>query len=345
MIVAGQVALRALTKGFGGRNVVDGIDLDVAAGEFFSLLGPSGCGKTTTLRMIAGFETPDSGRIEIDGEDVAGRPPEKRPVNTVFQNYALFPHLDVESNVAFGLRLRNESSDDRRAVGEALDLVRLGGFGKRRVHKLSGGEQQRVALARALVLRPRVLLLDEPLGALDAQLRKELQAELSRLQREVGITFVYVTHDQEEALSMSDRLGIVLDGRLVGIGSPRDLYDSPGTVEAARFLGTANVFSGANDRGGLDLDGWVVPLPSDAPSGSLTVMIRPERVVVDFGGSNALVERTVFAGATEQIHLLVGSHRLVAVTAGVGRGVAPGSRVGVSVAVGDVRLLAAQSSI
>lgn len=343
--MSGQVALRALTKAFGGRTVVDGIDLDVAAGEFFSLLGPSGCGKTTTLRMIAGFEMPDTGRIEIDGEDVAGRPPEKRPVNTVFQNYALFPHLDVEANVAFGLRFRDDSTDDRRAVAEALELVRLGGFGKRRVHKLSGGEQQRVALARALVLRPRVLLLDEPLGALDAQLRKDLQVELSRLQREVGITFVYVTHDQEEALTMSDRLGIMLAGRLVGVGSPRDLYDSPGTVDAARFLGTANVFSGTNDRGGVDIDGWTIPLPIGAPAGSVTVMIRPERVVVDSTGSNAVVERTVFAGATEQIHLIVGSQRVLAVSAGAGRGLAAGSRVGVSVAADDVRLLEAQSSI
>ena len=212
-MTGGAIRLHQLVKSFDGVPAVTGIDLDIPAGQFYSLLGASGCGKTTTLRMIAGFEKPDSGRIELDGRDVAGDPPHKRPVNTVFQTYALFPFMRVWDNVAFGLRYHKTSREEtQRRVGEALELVAMADFAKRRPGQLSGGQQQRVALARALVLRPRVLLLDEPLGALDAKLRKQLQLELRAVQREVEITFVYVTHDQEEALTMSDQIAVMAAG-------------------------------------------------------------------------------------------------------------------------------------
>ena len=244
----GSVTLTALTKRYAGSSdehvAVAGIDVEIGSGEFFSLLGPSGCGKTTTLRMIAGFETPTSGRVIIDSTDVTDLGAEKRPVNTVFQSYALFPHLTVADNVAFGLRFAGVSKTDApRRVGEALELVRLSGFDKRKPHQLSGGQQQRVALARALVLRPSVLLLDEPLGALDAKLRRTLQLELVSLQRDVGITFVYVTHDQEEALTMSDRLAVMDSGIIAQVGAPRDVYESPATAYVADFLGIANLIA------------------------------------------------------------------------------------------------------
>ena len=219
-VKGGAIRLHQLVKSFAGVPAVTGIDLDIPAGQFYSLLGASGCGKTTTLRMIAGFEKPDSGRIELDGRDVAGDPPHRRPVNTVFQTYALFPFMTVWDNVAFGLKYQKVSRDEaKRRVGEALELVRMSDFAKRRPAQLSGGQQQRVALARALVLRPRVLLLDEPLGALDAKLRKQLQLELRAVQREVGITFVYVTHDQEEALTMSDQIAVLAEGRVEQVGA------------------------------------------------------------------------------------------------------------------------------
>jgi spermidine/putrescine transport system ATP-binding protein len=235
-VTGGEIRLVELVKSFDGVPAVTGIDLDIPAGQFYSLLGASGCGKTTTLRMIAGFEKPDSGRIELDGRDVAGDPPNRRPVNTVFQTYALFPFMTVWDNVAFGLRYQKAPKDEtKRRVGEALDLVQMGKFAKRRPSQLSGGQQQRVALARALVLRPRVLLLDEPLGALDAKLRKQLQLELRAVQREVGITFVYVTHDQEEALTMSDQIAVLAEGRVEQIGPPQEIYSNcPGRRRSAR---------------------------------------------------------------------------------------------------------------
>ena len=215
---------------------VDGIDLDVAAGEFFSLLGPSGCGKTTTLRLIAGFERPTAGEVLLDGTDLSAVPPERRNVNTVFQSYALFPHLDVSDNVAFGLRYQKVDRRDRdRRVREALELVELGDLAKRRPHQLSGGQQQRVALARALILRPALLLLDEPLGALDAKIRRQLRLELKSLQEEVGTTFIFVTHDQEEALSMSDRIAVMNRGGIDQIGTPREVYESPAHPLRRRF--------------------------------------------------------------------------------------------------------------
>src|SRR5882757_1869825 len=230
---------------------VDNISLHIPGGEFFSLLGSSGCGKTTTLRMIAGFEQPTSGHIILDGVDMTETPPHKRHVNTVFQSYALFPHLNVFDNVAFGLRRQKETPENvNRRVGEALELVQLTGFEKRKPSQMSGGQQQRVALARALVLKPAVLLLDEPLGALDAKLRKALQIELKALQETVGITFLYVTHDQEEALTMSDRLAVMANGRIQQIGSPVEVYEEPSTAYVADFLGVSNLMSAQGEGGG-----------------------------------------------------------------------------------------------
>ncbi|HET9842803.1 MAG TPA: ATP-binding cassette domain-containing protein, partial [Nocardioides sp.] len=241
--MAGALSLTGLVKRFGDEVAVDGLDLEIGEGEFFSLLGSSGCGKTTTLRMIAGFEQPDDGQILLDGNDLAQVPPHKRPVNTVFQSYALFPFLDVHENVAFGLRYQRASKQDvRRRVGAALDLVQMGSMSKRKPHQLSGGQQQRVALARALVLEPTVLLLDEPMGALDAKLRKQLQVELRSLQKTVGTTFVYVTHDQDEALTMSDRLAVLDHGRLKQVGTPSEVYSAPANTHVATFLGTTNLW-------------------------------------------------------------------------------------------------------
>ena len=238
----GQIELVDLTKTYDKAPVLKGINLRIERGEFFSLLGPSGCGKTTTLRLIGGFEAADSGEVRIDGVDMSNVAPEKRPVNTVFQSYALFPHLSVADNVGFGLRFQKASKAEIRSrVGEALELVRLNSYGRRKAHQLSGGQQQRVALARALVLRPKVLLLDEPLGALDAKLRKTLQVELRALHRDVGITFVYVTHDQEEALTMSDRLAVMNEGEIEQIGTPKETYEEPASAYVADFLGVANL--------------------------------------------------------------------------------------------------------
>jgi spermidine/putrescine transport system ATP-binding protein len=234
-----EIRLVDLEKHFGGVRAVDGVSLEVGAGEFFSLLGPSGCGKTTTLRMIGGFELPTGGKILLRDRDVTMDPPDKRPVNMVFQSYALFPHLDVGENVAFGLRRRKvDKAEITQRVGEALDLVRLGDYARRKPNQLSGGQQQRVALARALVNRPNVLLLDEPLGALDLKLRRQLQIELKRIQTEVGITFVYVTHDQEEALTMSDRIAVMHAGKVEQLGTPEELYERPATRFVADFIGT-----------------------------------------------------------------------------------------------------------
>ena len=261
-MAGGSIELSGLTKKF-GEIAVDNIDLTVASGEFFSLLGPSGCGKTTTLRLIAGFEQPTSGKILLDGADVSDVPPHRRNVNTVFQSYALFPFLDVRDNVAFGLRHRGVGKADlKRRVDEALDLVKMTSFAKRRPGQLSGGQQQRVALARALVLNPAVLLLDEPLGALDAKLRRSLKVELKALQERIGITFLYVTHDQEEALTMSDRLAVMNAGRIVQIGTPRQVYEEPADTYVADFLGAANLMEidvvTAGAPGALRLGDWAL---------------------------------------------------------------------------------------
>jgi spermidine/putrescine transport system ATP-binding protein len=315
-VAGGEVQLVGLVKRFADVTAVDGIDLRVPGGEFFSLLGPSGCGKTTTLRLVAGFEQPTEGRILLDGVDMARTPPHRRRVNTVFQSYALFPFLNVRDNVAFGLRYKDVSkAEGRRLVGEALALVRLEGLERRRPAQLSGGQQQRVALARALVLNPSVLLLDEPLGALDAKLRKALQVELKALQETVGVTFLYVTHDQEEALTMSDRLAVMADGRIEQVGTPTDLYEEPASTYVAGFLGVANLMPAravGRDGDGRcrlrlgDFEVWASG-GQTAASGSVQVVIRPERVRLEpygSGGENRLpgmVERLVYLGASTQL--------------------------------------------
>jgi spermidine/putrescine transport system ATP-binding protein len=284
-----EIRLVGLTKRFGEVRAVDGVDLEIRGGEFFSLLGPSGCGKTTTLRMIGGFELPTGGRIELQGRDVTHAPPDKRPVNMVFQNYALFPHLDVGSNIAFGLRRRKVPDREiSQRVDEALQLVKLAGYQKRKPHELSGGQQQRVALARALVNRPVVLLLDEPLGALDLKLRKQMQVELKRIQQEVGITFIYVTHDQEEAMTMSDRIAVMNRGHYEQLGEPENLYERPTTRFVAGFLGVSNLLDGdVVDRNGALTgikvsDGTVLRAPSELVNGAAQVRvgIRPEKLRV-----------------------------------------------------------------
>ena len=239
---APDISVKGLSKRYGEVVAVDAIDLDVPAGEFFTMLGPSGSGKTTTLRMIAGFETPDEGTIELAGEDVSQLPPYDRPVNTVFQDYALFPHMTVQRNVEYGLMVKKVKKGERRErAKQALEMVRLGGYGERKPSQLSGGQRQRVALARAIVNRPKVLLLDEPLGALDLKLRQQMQIELKSIQREVGITFVYVTHDQEEALTMSDRIAVFNEGRIEQVGLPADVYEHPQSEFIAGFVGVSNV--------------------------------------------------------------------------------------------------------
>jgi spermidine/putrescine transport system ATP-binding protein len=280
-----------LAKRFEGAEAVREVSLSIAQGEFFSLLGPSGCGKTTTLRMIAGFEQPTSGEVRLLGQNVVDVPPNRRNVNIVFQHYALFPHLSVFDNVAFSLQVRRvPGAEIRRRVSEALDMVRLPGTERRKPGQLSGGQQQRVALARALINRPAVLLLDEPLGALDQKLRKEMQLELKSLQREVGITFIYVTHDQEEALTMSDRIAVMNQGRALQVDDPRSIYDRPATRFVADFIGTTNFLSGRlrGRRGGMaavEVDGVgevLAPLPDEAsPSPALTLAVRPERMRLD----------------------------------------------------------------
>ena len=316
-MAGGRIELVALTKRF-AETAVDEIDLQIASGEFFSLLGPSGCGKTTTLRLIAGFEQPTSGQILLDGIDVSGIPPHKRNVNTVFQSYALFPFLTVFDNVAFGLRNRKlPAAELTSRVNAALALVKLEAFGKRRPAQLSGGQQQRVALARALVLQPSVLLLDEPLGALDAKLRRSLKVELKALQEQVGITFLYVTHDQEEALTMSDRLAVMRDGQIVQIGTPSAVYEGPADTYVADFLGVSNLMAvdiverGPGSRCQARLGETVLTVEhggQDAPDRSHAV-IRPERVKIEAFGSPgpnrvpAMVERLVYLGSSTQIFL------------------------------------------
>jgi spermidine/putrescine transport system ATP-binding protein len=355
-----DVQLIGVTKRFGSVVAVDRMDLAIPRGSFTSLLGPSGCGKTTTLRMIAGFEQPTEGEILLAGKPIAGVPPYHRNVNTVFQHYALFPHMDVAQNVGYGLRQRKVGrSEEVRRVDEALDLVRLTGYSKRRTWELSGGQQQRVALARALVNHPTVLLLDEPLGALDLKLRKEMQLELKALQQEVGITFVYVTHDQEEALTMSDMIVVMRDGVIQQQGVPDELYERPSNSFVANFIGVSNFIPArlvehdrASGRGivetpnGLRLTGRVTdPTATLAVGSAVTVAVRPERVTVEAGdvegssradGSVEIVghvrqgtylgDQTEYRIETDQAGELI-IRRQNATGAGSSGGVRPGERV------------------
>jgi len=329
------ISLERVAKRFGSVVAVQETSLDIEDGEFFSLLGPSGCGKTTTLRMIAGFELPDEGRVVLRGTDVTTAPPNQRNVNTVFQHYALFPHMSVFDNVAFGLELKKVPRGERRdRVAQMLQVVELEGMEKRKPQQLSGGQQQRVALARALVNRPAALLLDEPLGALDVKLRKQMQLELKRIQSELGTTFVYVTHDQEEALTMSDRIGVMCKGVVEQIGDPRDIYEHPKTPFVADFIGSLNALDFRVDEvaDGLAVmrlengDRLVVPVGGGTPAGSrLRVAVRPERVRIEpanglapEGGSRVegTIAELVYLGGLTHFHVDTGaagrvvSHRM-----------------------------------
>ena len=308
--MAADVAVEGCRKTYGDVVAVDSVDLTVGAGEFFTLLGPSGSGKTTTLRMIAGFEQPDTGRIMLGGEDITRMPPYTRDVNTVFQDYALFPHMTVGENVGYGLKVKGVPRATRKQqVAEVLDMVRLGGYGDRKPVQLSGGQRQRVALARSIVNRPKVLLLDEPLGALDLKLRQEMQIFLKSLQRELGMTFIYVTHDQEEALTMSDHLAVFNEGRIEQVGAPDAVYEQPATEFVAGFVGTSNIV----ERGGRRLS------------------IRPERIELNGSGEPAVVADTVFVGAFVRYAIETdGGERLTVVRRSDGARLEPGTRVRVS---------------
>ncbi len=307
------VELREVVKKFGGVTAVNDVSMQIADGEFFSLLGPSGCGKTTSLRMIAGFEMPSAGEVYIGGEYQGFLPPFKRPVNTVFQHYALFPHMTIFQNVAFGLEMQKvEQAEIKQRVGEALDLVHLTGMDKRKPKQLSGGQQQRVALARALVNKPKVLLLDEPLGALDLKLRKEMQVELKVLQHQVGITFIYVTHDQEEALTMSDRIAVMHNGRLLQVGTPVEVYEAPQTRFVSDFIGENNYLEGvvAEVKGDM-VDVSIAPevhvtahMVQPMTVGTMcSVAMRPEKITLNSEASEmdnkiqALVKDVIYIGS------------------------------------------------
>ncbi|WP_217578543.1 ABC transporter ATP-binding protein [Mesorhizobium sp. GbtcB19] len=315
MTAVPDIEFRAVTKRYGAVTAVSGIDLAIPPSAFVALLGPSGCGKTTCLRMIGGFEQPSEGQVLIRGRDMAGTPPYRRPVNMVFQQYALFPHLDVEDNISYGLRQarpRLSSREISQRAGEALSMVQLGGYGRRKIHELSGGQQQRVALARALVNKPAVLLLDEPLAALDKKLRTDMQIELQNLQREIGITFVLVTHDQEEALSMSDFVCVMNGGRVVQLGQPSEIYDEPADLFVADFVGKTNLVSGKVAGLSGDLvdvalaDGTMISARKRVPLSrgeAVSVSLRPESLSLSAPGSGSLkgiVRNRIFLGSTAE---------------------------------------------
>jgi spermidine/putrescine transport system ATP-binding protein len=343
--MANAIQVENVTKRFGDHVAVDDVSIEIGEGEFFSLLGPSGCGKTTTLRMLAGFEVPTEGRILLEGEPVENVPPYKRDVNMVFQSYALFDHLDIAENVAFGLKRRKvDKSEIERRVGEALELVNLRERATARTNELSGGQRQRVALARALVNRPKVLLLDEPLGALDLKLRRQMQVELKQIQREVGITFVYVTHDQEEALSMSDRIAVMQSGRVAQCGPPEEIYEQPSEEFVAGFIGISNLIQGTVEDGGQVRIGNGMRLEAPLPDGvdrgdTVNLSVRPEKIAVDEDVEPGMVslegdvEARVYLGVSTQITVSLGNgDRVVALEQATYRSTAddrwePGTKV------------------
>ena len=357
------IALEQVTKRFGSFVAVERADFAIRRGEFFAMLGPSGCGKTTTLRMIAGFETPTDGVVRLEGADVSRVPPYRRNVNTVFQHYALFPHMSVWDNVAFGPRSRKVAADEvKRRVGELLEIVRLSDLAKRKPSQLSGGQQQRVALARALVNYPSALLLDEPLGALDLKLRQAMQIELKRIQREIGITFVFVTHDQEEALTMSDRIAVMSEGRVEQIGAPREIYDRPSSVFVAGFIGSANLLPATvTDAGGaVEVGGRRFPVPAGdgaaARAGDRAVlMVRPERVrvLVDepangHVGVRCTVSDLVFQGPVVRVALAASDGSPLVAHVGADDQLPflrPGDEVWAGWEPGAARLLPAQTTV
>jgi len=319
-MTAGAIELVGLTKRYGDVLAVDAIDVQIQPGEFFTLLGPSGCGKTTTLRLIAGFERPDAGRIVLGGTDVSATPPHKRRVNTVFQSYALFGNRSVADNIAFGLRYqRCTKAEARRRVAEACALVRLQGLEDRRPGQLSGGQQQRVALARALVLEPPILLLDEPLGALDARLRLDLQVELKRIQEQLEVTFVYVTHDQDEALTMSDRVAVMRNGLVEQRGEPRELYEEPATAFVANFLGASNLFEVDVTADGLRTGNFSLRTDQPRPmaNGNAVAMIRPENVRLQPQGTTGenrvpgMIEEVVYLGFHQEVRVRLATGALL----------------------------------
>jgi len=310
-----DVAVEGIRKAYGDVVAVADVRLTVADGEFFTLLGPSGSGKTTTLRIIAGFERPDTGRVTLGGVDITNEPPYARDVNTVFQDYALFPHMSVSENVGYGLKVKGTARRERNAqVADVLRMVRLDGYGSRKPIQLSGGQRQRVALARSIVNRPKVLLLDEPLGALDLKLRQEMQVFLKSLQRELGMTFLYVTHDQEEALTMSDRVAVFNEGRIEQVGTPSDVYERPASEFVAGFVGTSNIL----ERGGR------------------RISVRPERIELDKDGEAGTVADVVFVGAFTRVLVDIDTgDRLTVVRKNDGSTIEPGARVHLSWRDGD----------
>ncbi|MGJ5750174.1 ABC transporter ATP-binding protein [Streptomyces puniciscabiei] len=331
---AATVEFRSLRREFGTTVALDGLDLTVRPGEFLALLGPSGCGKTTALRMLAGFEHPDSGAVLVDGEDVTHVPAHRRDAGMVFQSYSLFPHLNAVDNVAFGLRMRGVRTAERRArAAELLELVGLADKGERYPHQLSGGQQQRIALARALALRPRVLLLDEPLSALDAKVRLTLREEIRRLQQELGITTLFVTHDQEEALSVADRVAVMRAGRLEQCAEPAELYGRPATAFVAEFVGTMSRIPGELKDGTVEVLGQRLPADGEVPDGAVDVLVRPEAVRVrpDEQGSARIVA-TAFLGAVVRVtvRLADGTEAKADLPAHEATGLGAGAPVGVS---------------
>ena len=351
--VQARNTVKAFGQGDAAVRALDDVSVDIRQGEFFTLLGPSGCGKTTLLRLIAGFEMPTSGTILLEGRDITTLPPNKRAVNTVFQSYALFPHLTVAQNIGFGLQMQGRPrAEIADTVGRMLALVKLEPMAARKTSQLSGGQQQRVALARALAPQPKVLLLDEPLSALDAKLRKDMQIELKRLQTETGITFVFVTHDQEEALTMSDRIGVMSAGKLQQVGTPRDIYTKPVNRFVASFIGETNFLPATRDRAGLRLPGGIMidmPAGADVATGEpITVTVRPEQVrlvdPLDTGAIAAKITAMVYIGTDTHCHLITDdSTQIVARLQSPASGQAEfvtGQRVGLRFAPGAAQVLA-----